>query len=125
MIKASFSSLTSVSLTNNEHTIVSDVAKSIGGNDEGLNPHELVEAALAACTTLTLEMYARRKNWDIKKLQVEIKIIKEGAESTIERNLIFPPDFTAEMKSRLLEIAKKCPIHKLLESNIKIETYEK
>lgn len=125
MIKSSFSEKFSVTLSNGEHSIVSDVAKNLGGEDEGLNPHELVEAALAACSSLTLELYAKRKNWDIKKMHVEIKILKEGPETIIERNLIFPSEFSQEMREKLTDIAKKCPIHKLLESNIKIETYEK
>ncbi len=113
-----------VKLTNGEHSILADVAKNIGGTDEGLNPHELVEAALTACTLLTLHMYAKRKNWDTSDIKVEVKIVKEGADTLIERNL-FLGERDAEQKARLTEIANKCPIHKLLQSNIKIETYEK
>lgn len=113
-----------VTLTNGEHQIISDVAKSLGGTDEGLNPHELVEAALSACTLLTLHLYAKRKNWDVSNVKVEVKIIKEGADSVIERNLYFG-NMDEEQKTRLTQIANKCPIHNLLESNIKIETYEK
>lgn len=113
-----------VTLSNGEHQILSDIAKEIGGTDQGLNPHELVEAALTACTLQTLHLYARRKNWDVSKIKVEVKIIKEGADSVIERNL-FLGDMDEEQKKRLTEIANKCPIHKLLVSNIKIETHEK
>lgn len=116
---------TSVALSNGEHQIISDIAKQIGGEDEGLNPHELAEAALGACTTLTLEMYARRKNWDLTNLIVSVKIVKEGKESVIERNLTFGEQTTREQRDRLMEIANKCPIHNLLESNIKVETHEK
>lgn len=116
---------TSVALSNGVHQIISDVAKQIGGEDEGLNPHELVEAALGACTTLTLEMYARRKNWDLTNLVVNVKIVKEGKESVIERAITFGEQTTREQRDRLLEIANKCPIHNLLESSIKVETHEK
>lgn len=116
----------SVQLTNGEHSIIADVSKETGGEDEGLNPHELVEAALGACTTLTLELYARRKNWDLTNLVVNVKIIKETKESSvIERTLTFGDQTTPEQRARLLEIANKCPIHNLLESNIKVETHEK
>ncbi|WP_408095503.1 OsmC family protein [Peredibacter sp. HCB2-198] len=116
----------SVQLTNGEHSIISDVSKETGGEDEGLNPHELVEAALGACTTLTLELYARRKNWDLTNMVVNIKIVKETKESSvIERSISFGEQTTPEQRTRLLEIANKCPIHNLLESNIKVETYEK
>lgn len=116
----------SVQLTNGEHSIIADVSKETGGEDEGLNPHELVEAALGACTTLTLELYARRKNWDLTNLVVNVKIIKETKESSvIERTLTFGDQTTPEQRARLMEIANKCPIHNLLESNIKVETHEK
>lgn len=113
-----------VTLSNGEHQIISDIAKDIGGEDTGLNPHELVEAGLTACTLLTLHLYAKRKNWDVSQIKVEVKILKEGADSLIERNLFFG-NMDDEQKKRLTEIANKCPIHKLLESNIKIETHEK
>lgn len=115
----------SVTLSNNQHSIVSDVARELGGEDEGLNPHELIEAALGACTTLTLELYAKRKNWDLTNLNVEVVIVKEGKDTLIERRLTFGPQTTDEQKKRLTEIANKCPIHNLLESTVKIETYEK
>lgn len=110
----------SVSLTNGQHWIVSDVAHSLGGEDAGLNPHELVEGALAACTSLTLELYAKRKNWEIIDLSVEVKIVKEGTDTLIERKINFG-DIPEDQKTRLLEIADKCPVHKLLVSNIKIQ----
>lgn len=110
----------SVSLTNGQHWIISDVAQSLGGEDAGLNPHELIEGALAACTSLTLELYAKRKNWEINDLSVEVKIVKEGADTLIERKINFG-NIPEEQKVRLLEIADKCPIHKLLISNIKIQ----
>jgi putative redox protein len=110
----------SVTLSNGQHQIIADIAKEIGGTDEGLNPHELVEAALTACTLLTLHLYAKRKNWDSSQVKVEVKIIQEGPESIIRRKIDFGslPD---DQASRMREIANKCPIHKLLESNVKIE----
>lgn len=124
MIHSSKKGLMSVTLTNDQHSIISDVAASLGGEDEGLNPHELVEAALAACTSLTLELYAKRKNWDTSQIKVEVKILKEGPESLVERKISFG-DIPGDQRAKLIEIANKCPIHKLLESNIKVETHEK
>lgn len=119
MITGSKTGEFAVTLTNGEHQIISDVAKSLGGTDEGLNPHEIVEAALSACTLLTLHMYSKRKNWDISPVKVEVKIVKEGPESVIERKLDFG-NLPSDQVEKLREIANKCPIHKLLESNIKI-----
>jgi putative redox protein len=115
-----------VNLTNigGEHSIISDIANDLGGDDLGLNPHELVEAALAACTTQTVLMYAGRKGWELPELRVEVKILKEAEESNIDIEIHFG-DIPAENKVRLMEIAKKCPIHKLLKSKITIEHYEK
>ena len=116
----------SVSLSNGKHQILSDVSEKQGGEDSALNPHELIEAALGACTTLTLEVYAARKNWDLTNLEVEVKIIKEEkGNAVIERKISFGEQITPEQKERLIEIANKCPIHNLLEGNIKVETYEK
>lgn len=124
MIDSSRIGVMKVQLTNGKHEIISDVDEKSGGKDEALNPHELVEAALAACTSLTLELYAKRKNWDVSDIKVEVKIVDEGSDTSIERHISFG-EMPEENKKRLLEIADKCPIHKLLESNIKIFTHEK
>lgn len=123
MITVTKSGLLSVQVTNNVHTITSDVSKAMGGEDSGLNPHELIEAALGACTTLTLELYAKRKNWDLSDMVVEVKITKEDKEAaSIERKITFGPQLNEEDKKRLTEIANKCPIHQLLTKTISIET---
>lgn len=124
MITTKFSGSTQVTLSNGQHSIIADVAKDLGGGDEGLNPHELVEAALGACTALTLELYARRKSWNIEGMKVKVEIVKEGAESEIKRTITFGPHQNDEERKRLLDIAEKCPIHKLLTSKIEIKTYE-
>lgn len=124
MINVAFTDKKNVLISNGEHKIISDVAKTLGGHDEGLNPHELIEAALGACTSLTLELYARRKNWDISSLKVDVKIVSEGAAGTVIDRKISFGDIPAENKERLLDIANKCPIHKLLSGNIKVETHE-
>jgi putative redox protein len=112
-----------VTATNGQHQIISDVGTAQGGEDAGLNPHELIEAALASCTTLTIELYAKRKNWDVSEMKVEVKIVQESKESSrIERKITFGPQNSAEEKQRMTEIANKCPIHNLLESKITIET---
>lgn len=119
MIKGYKSGEFAVTLASDHHKVVADVSKELGGTDQGLDPHELVESALGACTLLTLHLYAKRKNWDISRVTVEVKITQEGPESVIERKLDFG-NLPAEQADRLREIANKCPIHKLLESNIKI-----
>lgn len=104
-------------------SIVSGVLPKEGGDDEGPNPHELVEAALAACTIITVQMYANRKQIKLNSTHVKVEIQSESKEkSSIKREIRFDGDLSEEEKKKLMEIANKCPIHKLLESQITIES---
>lgn len=106
-----------------EHQLVSDVLPSLGGQDRGPDPHELLEAALAACTVITVQMYAHRKQWKLISTDVKIKILSETKEKTvIEREISFRGELDEEQKQRLREIADKCPIHRLLTHPIEITT---
>jgi putative redox protein len=109
-------------ITARGHTITSGLPEKLGGRDEGPDPHELLEAALAGCTILTAQLYANRKGMKLESTDVKVKIVSEGKDSVINREVSFRGDLTPEEKARLLEIVNKCPIHNLLESNIKIET---
>jgi len=110
-------------LTAKTHTFLSGVSEKLGGKDEGPDPHDLIEAALTACTIITVQMYANRKAIPLESTDVTVKILSEGPETQINRQISFRGDqLTEEQKTRLAEIANKCPIHRLLESNIKIET---
>ena len=103
--------------------IVSGVLPNQGGNDEGPNPHELIESALAACTVITVQMYANRKEWPLTSCNVVVKIEKEAADGAIfKRDISFTGDLTDEQRTRLFEIANKCPIHKLLETKIEVKS---
>lgn len=112
----------SAAISVRDHEIISGVSKSSGGDDEGPNPHELLEAALASCTILTLQMYAARKLMDLKSTEVMVRIDSEGERSYLTREISLQGNLTDEQKERLLEIANKCPIHKLLTSEIEIAT---
>lgn len=103
--------------------IVSGVLPAQGGGDEGPDPHQLVESALAACTIITVQMYANRKNWPLEAVNVVVKIEKEGpAGALFKRDISFSGSLTDEQTQRLFEIANKCPIHKLLESKIEVQS---
>ncbi len=104
------------------HKLISGLPEMLGGHDEGPNPHELLEAALAACTILTVQMYANRKGIPVESTDVTVKVVSEGTESVISREVSFRGDLTQEQKTRLAEIADKCPIQELLESHITIQT---
>lgn len=109
-------------ITIRNHKLISGVTEKLGGKDEGPDPHELLEAALAGCTILTVQMYANRKGYKLESCDVSIKILKEGPETLISRELTFKGDLSDEERARLVEIAEKCPIHKLLESKVSIST---
>ena len=103
-------------------SIISGVPEKLGGQDEGPNPHELLESALAACTIITVQMYTDRKGIPLESTDVKVNTVSEGAESVISLEISFRGNLTPEQKTRLAEIAHKCPIHKLLESKVSIET---
>ncbi len=104
------------------HEIVSDVSASIGGQDQGMNPHEILESALAACTSITIKMYAKRKNMKLDDVEVVVQILSEGKESVISRKIKLVGTLSSEESSKLMDIADKCPIHKLLMSQVTIQT---
>ncbi|MCB0308778.1 MAG: OsmC family protein [Bdellovibrionales bacterium] len=102
--------------------ILSDASKASGGEETGLNPHELLEGSLAACTAMTMQMYANRKEWPLKNANVIVKILEEGKQSVLERTIELIGDLSKEQKDRLIEIADKCPIHKILTGQVTIHT---
>ncbi len=102
--------------------IVSDVKPDLGGKDLGPNPHELLEAALVSCTVMTMQMYANRKGWPLESSEVKVTIAKEGAESLFNREIKLNGPLSEEQKMKLLEIADKCPIHKILMSQVSIDS---
>jgi putative redox protein len=116
------------------HVFVGDEPKSLGGDDLGPTPYEMLLAALGTCTAMTLRMYADRKGWPLDKVCVSLRQYKQHArdcedcESSkgridrIEREVELIGDLDEEQRARLLDIAAKCPVHKTLTGEIKIDT---
>lgn len=109
-------------IAESQHRLISDVSPALGGDDAGPDPHQLLKMSLAACTAITLQMYAQRKKMNLTDVNVEVSILIEGKETQIQRRLHLEGELSAEEKQRLYEIANKCPIHRLLESQITIAT---
>ena len=113
-------------MTMRGHTLQADEPTENGGKDVGPAPTELVLSGLAACTVSTLRMYADRKGWNIDKIEVElsIHIIKTdtGQTAQIKSVIGITGEVTGEQKLRMMDIARKCPIHKLLTNPIQIDS---
>jgi putative redox protein len=101
------------------HSMHADEAQALGGDDSGPSPYEYVMAGLGACTAMTLRMYATRHGLSLEKVSVEVthKKVASGAIVTdrFERVLHLQGDLTEEQRTRLLEIADRCPVSQTLQ----------
>ncbi|MCP9234755.1 bifunctional alpha/beta hydrolase/OsmC family protein [Lewinella sp. JB7] len=116
------------------HHLTADEPVSVGGNDFGPGPYELVSAGLGACTAMTIQMYARRKKWVVEEVQVHLNHKKDYATDMeassdrpakidhFERVIMLKGDLTDDQKERLLQIADRCPVHRTLHETVEVTT---
>ena len=121
-------------ITAGPHELSADEPLAAGGTGTGPDPYQLLLAALGACTSMTVAMYARRKQWPLQRVRVQLarsKIwaqdcadceTKEGRLDRIDRVISLEGDLTPDQRQRLMEIADKCPVHRTLTSEVKIVT---
>ena len=109
-------------ITVGSHHLLSDVDASKGGGDSSPSPHEYLAAALAACTGMTLKMYASRKSWGLENAIVTVDINRVDDVERFTRDITLVGNLDAEQTARLMDIADKCPVHKALIGTITVET---
>jgi len=103
-----------------DHTFTVDEPETAGGDDSGPSPQELLAAALASCTAVTMEMYAQRKGWDVHGLAVDVRYTpaERGCPTRFELVMKMPAHLEEEQIERLTAIAAKCPVHRTLEGEV-------
>jgi len=106
------------------HFIYSDEPADLGGTDEGMTPAALLLASLGSCTAITIRMYADRKEMALEAIKIHLSIDNKEEElnkdTNISRQIEFIGDLTDKERDKLLQIADKCPIHKILSNPISI-----
>ena len=116
------------------HSLHADEPVAAGGRDAGANPYELLMAALGSCASITVRMYAERKQWPLEGVHVELSWGQVHAEDCahcdqslgmvagIEMEISFQGDLSEVQRQRLIEIANKCPVHRTLSAQVPIRT---
>ena len=102
------------------HRLTADEPEASGGDDAGPNPQELLAASLASCTAITMEMYAKRKGWNVDGLEVDVDYTpaERGCATNFKLVMKMPAHLSEEQAERLQTIAAKCPVHRTLEGEV-------
>lgn len=106
------------------HILMADEPVEIGGQDLGFTPTELLESSLAACSAMTIRMYADRKEWDLQKIEIKVGFKRNIAtgEVTFKKEIQLFGSLNREEREKLLEMGSKCPIEKMITGKVLVES---
>lgn len=110
-------------ITANGNQLISDEPESVGGQNKGFNPFELVIAGLASCTIATIKMYLDRKGWMVESIKVTVQLeSSDERDPIITKDILIKSDLQPDQLKRVLAVASKCPTHKLLSKGTHINS---
>mgnify|MGYP000895693111 CR=1 FL=1 len=104
------------------HTLTADEGPQLGGKEVGPGPYELLTSALAACTVITLRMYAERKQWPVTGVHADVTFVRDGDKQHIDRVLTIEGPVDTEQKKRMADIAERTPVTLTLKGGLEIRT---
>jgi putative redox protein len=108
------------------HVLRIDEPTAAGGTDTGPSPTRLLAASLAGCTAITIEMYAERNDWDVGQVEVDVDVeYRDGTPISFAVTLQLPSELGDEQRKRLLVVAAKCPVHKLIAGETEVTIADK
>ena len=112
-----------VTLGDGTHEWASDEPVALGGANTAPDPTQILVSALGACTSITLKMYAGRKEWPLEEVHVTLTMTQDNAGTHIQRHIEVSGDLTDEQRTRLLQIANACPVHRIMSGEISIDSF--
>ncbi|GAB3648435.1 OsmC family protein [Ramlibacter alkalitolerans] len=113
---------TAVDLSLKDERWRADLSASMGGSGQDPDPHDLLDSALVACTILTVQMYAKRKQYPLESVQVSLVHDEDDAVYRMDRRITLGGALSQQQKDDLLRVANACPLHKALHKKFEITT---
>jgi len=106
-----------------DHHLTADEPSEHGGEDAGPSPQQLLAASLASCSAITMEMYARRKGWEIGEVTVDVDYepAQRGSPTKFQIAVRLPKELPEDQREKLMQVVTKCPVHRTLESEVMFE----
>jgi putative redox protein len=111
-----------VTITSGHHSLQADESPALGGQGVGPAPYDLLLSSLGACTSITLKMYAERKQWDLQALRVDLRYSRDGDKARIDRALTIEGNLDDAQRARLADVAERTPVTLTLKSGVEILT---